>query len=272
MAYDPLNDIRKVKQYYENDPLQKRFSALIAGETGVGKTYLLRTCRFPLHIDSFDPGGTKCLKKWIDRGDIIADTRWENEDPFDPTVFEAWEKETDYRLKIGYFNYFATYGLDSLTTFGEGAMNSQLKKVNRLGEAPKFTKDYTPQKVAIVNRITQFMKLPCDFVLTAHLKAIEEKKGVDKEGNPIMDYKYRLLVTGQAVVTVPMKFDELYVLIGKEGSSGVERRLITDAQGKYLARSRLKADGKLNKEEEADVKGLLKKIGLKWEDKPKLAL
>jgi hypothetical protein len=272
MSYDPISDIKKVKEYYEQDPLQKRFSALIAGETGVGKSFLLRTCRFPMHIDSFDPGGTKCLRKWIERGDIVADTRWENEDPYEPTVFEAWKKETDYRFKVGYFDYFATYALDSLTTFSDAVMNAQLNKNSRAGEAPKFTKDYTPQKTDVVNRITKFMKLSCDFILTAHLKDMPEQKGTDKEGNPIMTSKYRLLVTGQAVVTVPMKFDELYILIGKDSPGGLARKLITDSQGQYIARSRLRADGKLDKEEEADMRALLKKIGLKWEDKPKLNL
>lgn len=275
MPYDPINDIRKVKEYYESDPLQKRFSALITGETGSGKSFLLRTCRFPMHIDSFDPGGTKCLRKWIDRGDIIADTHWEDEDPYSPSVYEAWSKETSYRLKVGYFSMFATYVIDSLTTFGDAVMNNQLSGAGRAGEAPKFTKDYTPQKTNIVNKIKQFMKLPCDFILTAHLRGIDEVIGVKttKDGaEEITKVKYRLLVTGQAVVTVPMQFDEIYVLIGKDSASGIERRIITDAQGQYIARSRLKADGKLAREEDADIKALLKKINLNWEDKPKLVL
>lgn len=273
MTYDPINDIKKVRDHYSSDPLQKRFSALITGETGAGKTFFLRTCRFPMHIDSFDPGGTKCLTKWIEQGHIVVDTRWENEDPYDPTVFQDWKKETDYRFKVGYFNYFATYVLDSLTHFGDAVMNSQLKKTNREGEAPKFTKDYTPQKVEVVNRITRFMKLPCDFIMTAHLRRIEEAgKKTDKEGNPLASVKYRLMVTGQAVVTVPMKFDELYVLFAEETSQGWQRKLMIDAQGEYIARSRLKSDGALSAVEEADMRKLLKKIGLDWKDKEKLAL
>ena len=272
MPYDPLNDIRKVKEHYESDPMQQRFSALITAESGAGKTFLLRTCRFPIHIDSFDPGGTKCLRPWIEKGDIIADTRWENEDPFEPSVFEEWAKETDYRFKMGYFKLFGTYCLDSLSTFGDSVMNSVLGKSSLAGSQPRMRKDYMPQKIQVVNRIKKFFTIPCDFILTAHLNRLQEKTGTDKYGDPIFSEKYRLKITGDAIVTIPMLFDELYLLKTTDSSKGIQGKIITFAQGKYLARSRLKSDGKLQTEEEADVKKMLKKLGLKWEDKPKLAL
>jgi len=61
MSYDPRKELKRVTDYYNQDPLQKRFSAIISGDIEAGKTYLLSTARFPVHIDSFDPGGTKCL-------------------------------------------------------------------------------------------------------------------------------------------------------------------------------------------------------------------
>jgi hypothetical protein len=56
-----------------------------------------------------------------------------------------------------------------------------------------------------------------------------------------------------------------------ETSQGLQRNFLIEAQGKYQARSRLKGSGKLNATEPADIKALLKKIGLEWEDKPKLS-
>ncbi len=280
MPYDPMTELKKVKDYYASDPLQKRFSALVCGGTGSGKTFLLRTARFPVHIDSFDPGGTKCLRPWIESGDVIADTRWENEDPYNPSVFKEWMRATDIRIQQGYFNIFGTYALDSLTTFGDSAMNFQLvdplkkdgshEKVSRAGEPPQYRKDYTPQKVHIVNRVKKLMTLPCDFFLMAHLNAVEEVTGTTRMGDPIKKTIYRLLVTGQAVVTVPLQFDELYVILGKETSSGIDRELLIDAQGKYTARSRLKSKGFLGIKEPPDVKALLKKVGLSCEDKARL--
>src|SRR4030042_964756 len=98
MAYDAQQELQKVRDYYKGDPLQKRFSALITGETNAGKTYILRTARKPIHIDSFDPGGTKCLRDLIVSGDVVADTRWEDDDPYSPKAFAEWMKATDLRF------------------------------------------------------------------------------------------------------------------------------------------------------------------------------
>ncbi len=66
----------EVKELYGNDTRQDSFNLLLCGDSGAGKTFLASTCRKPVHIDSFDPGGTKHLKQWIDRGEIIVDTRY----------------------------------------------------------------------------------------------------------------------------------------------------------------------------------------------------
>jgi hypothetical protein len=267
MAYDRMAELKKVKEYYAGDRLQKRFSAMVCSETGGGKTYLASTCRFPVHIDSFDPGGTKCLRPWIERGDIVADTQWEREDPYDPKVFDKWMSTVDIRMRYNYFDMFGTYILDSATTWADTVMNYQLKKADAVGEAPKWNRDYTPQKVLMINYIKKLMSLPCDFILTGHLKTIEEVMGQTKAGSDIKRITYRFFTTGQAMVTIPLQFDEIYVLKGKETASGLKREMLVEAQGTYLARSRLKSNGKLNSTEPPDIKKLLKKIGLDWEDK-----
>ena len=226
----------------------------------------------PVHIDSFDPGGTKCLLPWIDKGDIIPDTRWEREDPYDPSVFGEWMKSIDIRMKTGYFDMFGTYALDSASSWGDAVMNYQLGGVSHAGEAPKWNRDYTPQKTFMINYIKKLMTLPCDFILTGHLKMLEEVKGQTKSGTDIKSIKYRFFTTGQAMVTIPLQFDELYVIIGKETARGTDRQLLTDAQGTYVARSRLKSNGRLDVYEKPDIRQLLKKIGLKWEDKAKLEI
>lgn len=271
MPYDYKQELQKVRDYYKGDPLQKRFSALICGGIGAGKTYLLRTCRKPIHIDSFDPGGTKCLRDEITKGEIVADTQWEADDPFNPDKFAKWMKATDIRFQTGYYDHFGTYALDSASTWGEAVMNYQLAGASRAGEAPKWSHDYVPQKVFMVNYIRKLMSLPCDFILTGHLREIEELLSVDvKTGVQRKNVEYRFYTTGQAVLTIPLLFDEIYVLLGKEGRNGVEREMLIDSQGKYIARSRLRANGKLATTEPPDIKGLLKKIGLSWDDKPKL--
>lgn len=271
MPYDYTNELKKVRDYYNGDPLQKRFSALVCGGIGAGKTYLLRTARKPIHIDSFDPGGTKCLLDLIQKGDVIADTEWEADDPFNPDKFAKWMKAIDLRMEVGYFDHFGTYCLDSATTFGDAVMNYGLAARGRAGETPQHRHDYMPQKVHMVNYIHKLMGLHCDFILTAHLREIEEVLSIDaKTGIERKNIEYRFYTVGQAVLTIPLLFDEIYVLLGESSSDGVKRTMLIDSQGKYVARSRLKANGKLDAKEPPDIKALLKKVGLSWDDKPKL--
>ena len=269
MAYDAQEELKRVKEYYEGDPLQKRFSALITGETNSGKTFLLRTARRPIHIDSFDPGGTKCLRDLIASGDVIADTRWETDDPFTPRAFAEWMKAVDRRMHVEYFDKFGTYCIDSATTFGEAIMNYGMGAKGRAGEVPQHRHDYNPQKVAMTNYIRKLMNLPCDFILTGHLKENRKLIHFDtKTGMAREEVTQRFYTTGQAVITIPLLFDEIYVLRGK--GEGPKRTLLIDSLGEYVARSRLKANGKLDSTEPPDIKALLKKVGFSDADKPKL--
>ena len=272
MAYDYKAELKRVRDYYQGDPLQKRFSALVTGSIGAGKTFLLRTCRLPIHIDSFDPGGTKCLRDLIDRGDVIADNQWEADDPFSPDKFAKWMKATDVRLHTGYYDHFGTYCLDSATTWGDAVMSYGLAAAGRAGETPRRNQDYMPQKTHMTNYIRKLMSLKCDFILTGHLRENEEILSIDpKTGIERKIVEYRFYTVGQAVLTIPLLFDEIYVLIG-EGGENPKRKMLIDSQGKYIARSRLKANGKLEAVEQPNIKSLLKKIGISWEDKPKLEL
>jgi len=173
-----LNELNKVRNYYAQDALQKRFSALICGESGSGKTYLLRSCRRPIHIDSFDPGGTKCLKKWIDSGDIVVDTRWEDENPNAPDKFALWKKATDFRIQTGYFKHFGTYALDSATTWSTSAMYGQTD-----GAIPNWNKDYTPVKNDMNIYIKKLLSIPCDLFLLGHLDKKEKVLAIDTKTN-----------------------------------------------------------------------------------------
>lgn len=266
METNVLNELNKVRNYYAQDALQRRFSALICGESGSGKTYLLRSCRRPIHIDSFDPGGTKCLKKWIDSGDIVVDTRWEDENPNAPDKFALWKKATDYRIATGYFKHFGTYALDSATTWSASAMYGQTS-----GDIPSWNKDYIPVKNDMNIYIKKLLSIPCDLFLIGHLDKKEKVLAVDtKTGIRRTEDNYRFLTIGKAVITIPLQFDEVYVLQTEQRSNGLERYLLTEAQGEYQARSRLNGEGKLLTKEPADIKALLRKVGFDSEDKPRL--
>lgn len=270
MPLDINVEADKLRKMYKDDTSQKSFNVLLLGESGSGKTFLARTCRKPIHIDSFDPGGTKGLKKWIDSGDIIPDIRYEHEDPYNPTAYEAWKTEFEYRLQNNYFKNFGTYILDSCTTWSEAIMNNVLKKAKRAGEAPMRNRDYVPQKTEIINHLQKMMNLECDFILTGHLEAKSTTIGISKEGEVIETNVFRFLTVGKGVIIVPLKFDEIWVSEAYEKSSGVGYRIILQSTGKYLARSRLAQDGILNPTEEPNMKAILKKAGRDNSDKPLL--
>jgi len=250
-------ELEKLRTMYKDDISQDSFNLLLLGESGTGKTSIAATCRGPVLIDSFDPGGTKGLTKEITAGQVYVDTRWEKEDPKNPTAFLAWEKEFERRLKEGFFNGIGTYILDSATTWSDAIMNSILKRAGIPGEAPRFTKDYGPQKIIIRNKLQKMLSLPCDFILTGHLEA--QKDEVNGK------VKWRFLTTGKGVVTIPLLFDELYVTTTKETSKGVSYQLLTARTSTYMAATRI-GRGKFDVYETPDIKALLKKAGKRCTD------
>lgn len=254
---------QEIAKMYSTDKKQQSFNLLLLGEMGQGKTFLTRTARKPIHIDSFDPGGTKGLEDYIAKGDIIVDTRYESEDPVKPTMTPIWVSEMDKRIKSNYFDHIGTYVIDSSTTWSDMLMNNILKKAGIAGQQPRWAHDYGPQKTLIRNYLKICLDLPCDFILTGHLKTtVDEGAG----GKTI----FRFATTGQGVVTIPTMFDEIWNMTSKDTSDGLKYRILTQSTGTYACRSRLAKDGLLDKFEEPDIKAILKKVGKDVQDKPKL--
>jgi len=272
----PLNiqaEIASVRKYYETDERQQGFNLLLLGEYGSGKTPILLTARKPIWIDSFDPKGTVGLKQWVDRGEVVVDARYEDDDPYSPEAFKQWERnfKIRYREKEAFFGALGTYCIDSSTTFTSAAMNFKMAEANRAGLTPSRNKDYNPAKVVMQNYIRKCLNLPCDFILTGHLKRIDRLLSIDvSTGIERRDIKYRYDAIGQAANFIPLMFSEIYVVRPKETSSGIKSELVTSAAGKYIARSKLTSDGFLKDVEESNIKAILKKVGLPAKDKPLL--
>ncbi len=247
----------------------RKFNGIIAGVSGCGKTSLARTCVLPVHNDSFCPGGTDSISDMVEAGDVIADVRWEKEDPRDPKVFLEWEKVMDRRIKEGYFEHIGTYMLDEITTLSWAIMNAHLKRVGVRDMIPRTgggkgqgsTNDYVPARIALELWIKRLINLPCNVIINGHLRF------VDKEGEAS---KYVLNAIGQAVDNLPLLFSEFYTMTTTAHSKGIDRQFRTVPSGKYPARSRLSRKGLLQPVEEADIKSIMKKVGLPTEDKPKL--
>lgn len=260
MALDIQKEVSELQQMYAESVNSKTFNAIVYGGFGTGKTSLLKTCRLPVYIDSFDPGGTKSIRGDIDAGRIVADTRWEVEDPKAPTAFEKWDQVYHKRKREGFFNHFGTYALDSATTWSDAAMNVILKKAGRAGGHP-FQNDYSPVMAMLGTAIRDMLTLPCDVILICH-------DDIDKDEGSGRMFIGPLFTGKTHRIKMPLLFDEVYCAMTKETSGSVNYQLLTRATGLYKARTRLGSDGRFQMYEDQNIKALLTKAGYPTDDKP----
>lgn len=258
-TFDPQQEFTSLKQQYEEDSRQDTINLLLCGEMGSGKTHILKTARKPVHVDSFDDGGTKTLRNEIQNGTVFADTSFEDENPMNPHSFRRWVKEFNRRKKGGYYENLGTYALDSLTSWQSALMNYILEKDGVAGQTPRFTKDYMPHRTKTENFVKRILSLPCDVVITAHLSS--DKDEVDGR------IQKRLMATGDATINIPKMFDEVWVMDPKKQGDSVTYRVLTESTGTFLARSRLASNGDISTYEQPHIKKILNKAGMRPEDK-----
>jgi len=257
MPLDIKVELEQLNKMYEDTQQSKTFNALIYGAMGTGKTNLAKTCRKPVLIHSFDPGGCKTIRDEIGKG-IFVDTRYEIEDAKNPTAFQSWDDEYHRLKKEGFFTSIGTFMVDSATTWSASAMNVILKKAGRAGGTPQQN-DYLPAMIMIENAIKDMISLPCDCILTAH----EDTDKDEASGRMFVGP----LFVGKLKVRVPLLFDEIYMAVSKETSKGAEYSLLTQNTGLYKARTRLGSNKRFEAYEVQDIKGLLKKAGFDVADK-----
>ena len=257
----------EIKRMYDEDPRTQSYNLIVHGKKGVGKTSLLKTCRKPVLVHSFDPDGTEVLKEEIAKGEIIADTRFEIDDPYKPTACREWEDEFNKLRKIEMFNHLGTFAMDTSTTWLQIIMYeviriAALKSAKRtVGEHP-HQQDWLPQMAFVENYMRIFTSLPCDCILLGH-----SDQASDEDGMPLGDRT--LMVTGKLKERIPALFSEVYYLEIKDFKT-MERRLLTQPAYGIQAGTRLGRDGRFEKYEKANIKRLLGKAGMSKDDKPLL--
>lgn len=248
-------DPQKLQEKYK--ATKKTGSFLIYADIGIGKTSVLKTCRFPLLVDSFDPGGTVVLQKEIERGDIIVDTRYEIGTGTNFSTYNFWWKNHQARKAAGTYEKFKSYSIDSSTLWGQAALQwaiLQAPDVARSGDIP-CQGDYGALLTSMGNVIRDIMSLPCDVIFLNHIhRKTEEILGTVLTSSEI-------LFPGQSKDLLPMYFSEFYYLDVKPGTE--ERRFLTQPGKGYLCRSRLSslAPKPFEKHEPANICGILKKAG-----------
>lgn len=224
---------------------------LILGDKGVGKSVLLRTCQFPVLVDSFDPNGmsSDLLQKDIKAGNIVVDSSFEGpaENETIAEVFRRWEITFISRRNSGFFNLFKTYAIDSYTSWSTSLLRA-------LGKS-KWSSDGIPEiKAYGICSITQsdyirlFNNLPCHFITFGHV----EKTLIQATGKMLLS----LESIPSLKVAIPLLFDELYMMTIEND----ERYLWTHGSDSYAAATRI-GGSVFQKKEKADISYLLRKAG-----------
>lgn len=255
----------EIKKLYEEDPRTKTFNALIYGSLKTGKTSILRTCPKPVLVHSFDPSGTLVLRDLIEKEEILADTRFEHEDPFKPSACQLWEKEFNYLYRKDFFKHVGTFAIDSMTTWASIIMNevirraAKTKKNREIGGAPQ-QQDWLLQMSFIENYIRKFLSLPCHCVLLGHADQPKDSEGANAGDLSIM-------ITGKLRERIPALFSEIYYLRIKDYKQGT-RELLTQAVYGIQAGSRLGYKGLLDKTEPPDIRKIMDKVGINSSNKP----
>ncbi len=254
--------IAKMRSKYEENPVKPR-QTFIYGDSGSGKTSALKTARFPLWIDSFDPGGCVALQPLAEKGEAIIVDEYENEDPFNPTAFKAWSDNFETMLESGVFEKIGTYVLDSATTFSAAVMNHVLKLSGRVGSVPQQS-DYSPQMVAVEAAIKRILALKCDIIVIAHAEQLRDKDGAVTGIAP--------LLTGKSKTRILTLFSEVYYADVKRSAKGSEYMWATQKTAKTLAKSRIAGlpDVTIPAEVPADFKALYQMAKVSKDNLPNL--
>ncbi len=266
----PTLDIKKsltdIDAQYDSTNLLNTFNAMIIGTKGCGKTTVCSTARRPIIFASFDPGGPRSIRDEIKKGGIHV-MSYEGESWRKPSEYAQWESDYMKLEKDGVFNHIGTYVIDSATTWIHAMMNCIINKqmTERGKTRPNFLPaqgDYLVALYTMIDICKRIGNQPCDFILTGHMvKEIDQVTG---------GFTTTLKAFPSMQIDMPLLFDESYVMVdGKktDAQGGIINYLLTGKKGIHEASTRIGAGGKFDLYEEPNIKNLLKKAGLPYEDK-----
>jgi len=234
------------------------FQAIIFGPFKAGKTRLLGTCKKPVWVDSFDPGGSQVLRDYVDRGEVIVDDRWAGGDfKKDGRFYEEYKRELETRIKSGLFKEIGTFSIDSVTTLSDSMFPWGEQQVLKQGKTTKAgmadpRSIYGECQTELFRLFRHVLAQPCDVVITAHPDNKEKEARVPISPQLIGRVKAPLAL-----------FNEIYYLevVPQKGVDPI-RSLLIDNDGEYECGSRLNNRRQLDKRQPPDITALKKLAGL----------
>lgn len=252
-------------QAYQDDPSQSKVHCLIVGDKNVGKTSILKTAPKPVLIFSFDPGGTIVLIKEKECGDIIV-INCENDNVQNPVAYMKFQNEFNRLGNADFYNDIATVVIDPVTSFNDCAIWQVRKKEGKIMPAMDVMstdktsmayRDWDTMLSMYAMWARRFSALPCHTFWMGHI--LRDFDDVRKT------HIIKLMITGQAKDRVMNLIPDLWFM--KISAKG-ERYLLMDYEDGCPAGTKIGSEGRFEKHEKPDIKYLLKKAGLDYEDRP----
>lgn len=237
----------------------KKLNILLIGEVGSGKTTMSVTGPKPVYYYGLDLAGSDHLAKFAQQGWLVRDTRFQNDDPQNPTVFARFAEDLTWKIRNKTFHSFGSVIVDSGTGLMRTSLAQVLKERNRAGGVPSGAgfgeSDYSHAQNKLKNVLYQLLMLPCTVILTAHVD-IWKQEATDRIFTGVA-------LTGQLKKDVPGMFGEVYYMMPELTPTGMKWQVITQFDGTFNARSSI---GRLAQKEPANIMTIMQHAGLKIPD------
>ena len=212
-------------------PGTEYFKGFITGDFGTGKSVFAASCPTPGFIFDFDDGI-----------EIYRGRNFDYESyPLSAAGWVKFEKDLRDIKKDVEEGKYQTVIVDSTTSMTDIAMERalQLDPKRSATGGPLWNVHYQLVKNLMEGKLRQLVNLPCNLVVIAHLKIIQ-----DQETGAVIGIEP--LLTGQLSTMLPGYFGEVYCAFSKQVASkkaGAKAETVfylrTLPRGYYKARSRL---------------------------------
>lgn len=207
-----FQELNKVFQVSAKD----YFRCMTYGDPGTGKTTCLRTVPFPLHVDCFDSGGARNLADLADQGLVIVED-FSKEDPDSPSQFKAWFSTMARRRKEGYWDYFASYALDGVSSLTNSLLLNHIKTERDKAREKKrdyeqpAQQDWYPVMFVLEKCFRSLALLPCHVFVNAHAQLrVPDQPGRQSKDLDGKVMKFFPALPGRLHTSIIGMFDEVY--------------------------------------------------------------